>query len=521
MYPESQHQQAYNQYLRQNLLQLYKLAKHQEVAVSSRVTDAIEEVGNLNSNIEVIEEAVAELKEKMYRISTLSNKTMFINVTGLLCALWFIITKKNTGLVMFFRNRNYISAISHIFYLILIYTLPLFSVWSLILWHVEKRLDYNLATLSAFLSPSFTVLMVKWIFTQDILITVNLLQNASLNGILIALAYCFPKEVLINITNNVPTWFIYLLAALGINNVYPLMRTSPVNNGHSFHNSTKINKDRSKAYMYHFILFLMFLFELTSGVQSMYFILGFHVVAFHIYVLLFVMIGLSFWRTSRKPAHVFVPLSLLLFFLLNRSNVDRLTLLLFNYHFLYLLDPLMKKLIKAEEQAPQVSFGELLQQSGVMFLFNQILLYFTLGFQNNFDINVDPFTGKVGRVTFDTFPVLSAFFMGYSKYGIFVLFAAFLWFSFGQSDKTYSFPLAILLLNFTILNVIFHEMLWRYMMPEKFTDILINSTTFGTVALMYIGIDLLKRYLQRTPTHKPYIPLHDKSSLAMHDKANV
>jgi hypothetical protein len=170
----------------------------------------------------------------------------------------------------------------------------------------------------------------------------------------------------------------------------------------------------------------------------------------------------------------------------------------------------MKKLFKKIDEL-QPSIGsldkshvgalELLFQCCLMLIFNQSLFHFSVFFGNTFDVNVDPFTGRVGRLTFDVFPLLSAFLMAFAKYGIFLLLIVFVYYIYGttqqKSSKVYYAPVAAILLTFSTLNVIFHEMLWRYMMPLQIIDMLVSSASWGVIGILYVGIDLLKSFKPR------------------------
>jgi hypothetical protein len=124
----------------------------------------------------------------------------------------------------------------------------------------------------------------------------------------------------------------------------------------------------------------------------------------------------------------------------------------------------------------------------------------------SFDINLDPFTGAIGQangfdtcilihkkwITFEDIP-LSVTLMVYAKYGVLLLYLMALLYAFRET-KYYTLPIIIYILYFVVENITFHEVQWRYMMPDTFIALLCGCVGIGTLGAMYVAVDLIKQY---------------------------
>lgn len=292
-----------------------------------------------------------------------------------------------------------------------------------------------------------------------------------------------PSELGKEVVQKIPSAIIYCLAYWSVARMYPC--------GTCIGQSKKREKKSSKLpIIYRLLILCMVVYHMTADYAWAYIIFGFHLMAFVVYVTLLGCICLALWSKSRNPFHMTVPLSLLAFFLLERSKSDQLLLWLLNYQLHYVLRPFIQRL---REKYPQGSqHNELIEQLCFVLLMIQTCFIFTVGMQNNFDLNVDPFTGRVGLKNFDMYPILSAVFMWYAKYSIWMIFTYSSWCTYSTGQRTYFIPIGALLMNYAVLNVVFHEMMWRYMMPARFTEILINTVSLGLLAAIYILVDLVK-----------------------------
>jgi len=184
-----------------------------------------------------------------------------------------------------------------------------------------------------------------------------------------------------------------------------------------------------------------------------------------------------------------------MFLLHQRSALNRMAFVLIGYHIIFCVQPLMDTLKEFVYLQTIYSKSHLhktksfLAMTGALIVLNQTFFYFSVMLNNNFDINLDPFTGAVGRLNFDRYIFVSVILMAFSKYGTFFPMVMILWDTF--SSTPYRFlPISLWILQFGVVNIVFHEVLWRFMMPGNFTQLMISTIVIGFFGIFYAGIDL-------------------------------
>eukprot|EP01119_Soliformovum_irregulare_P011628 TRINITY_DN2936_c0_g1_i2.p1 TRINITY_DN2936_c0_g1~~TRINITY_DN2936_c0_g1_i2.p1 ORF type:complete len:869 (-),score=182.80 TRINITY_DN2936_c0_g1_i2:122-2692(-) len=165
--------------------------------------------------------------------------------------------------------------------------------------------------------------------------------------------------------------------------------------------------------------------------ESEAFFLGsFHILALVPYIMGAIVFPIYFIFTKRVE-DMLLPLHLILYLLFKHSAVGRMVLLMFNMQYLRYLLPAIRQLririanLQGSLDQKAIFWANLAHQVVIVYAINQAFFTFMFGFGDKINLDVHPFTGRIGMRAYDHLPALSAFLMTFHKYGIFSLFCVF------------------------------------------------------------------------------------------------